>query len=102
MCGLAERVSWRGKERVGALAEGCSGLAGRRRERGNVLWYEGMGEVWPNSSAKCSVRSSSACSGMLGSMLRLERGYASSIALRRGERLRPALRGEAGLRGAEW
>lgn len=60
-----------------------------------------MGETPPKSSENRSERSSSACSGMLGSMAKPlhETGYDSSMALLRGLLRRPLLNGEAGLRG---
>jgi len=63
-----------------------------------------MGEVCERLSGSLSDRSSSACSGILGSIARplQETGYDSSIAVRRGLRLRPALSGEAGRRGFVW
>lgn len=96
VCGLTALCSDRACS-VGALALGCSGLAGRLLERGKVLLYEGMGERLERSS----VKSSSACSGILGSIAKplQDTGYDSSIALRRGLLRRPELRGEAGRRG---
>lgn len=94
--GLMARVN-----NVGALALACRGLVGRLLKRGNVLLaYDGDGcaPQWsgPNSS--------SACSGMFGSRLKVlhegEVGYASSIADRIGLLRRPWFpSGDAGLRG---
>ena len=99
-CGLIARMSVRGPASEGALALAWRGLVGRRRERGNVLWYVGIGEICERPSGSLSERSSSACSGIFGSIARplQETGYDSSMAIRRGLLLRPELSGEAGRR----
>lgn len=102
VCGLSDLKSdlWL---RLGALALKCSGLVGRRLDRGNVLWYAGIGDKFETSSAS-SERSSSACSGMFGSIASPlhDTGYDSSIALLSGLLLRPELKGDAGRLGAVW
>jgi len=86
----------------GALALWCSGLVGRRRVRGKVFGYEGVAGNGDRSPSAES--SSSACSGMFGSMFNPLHdgvpGYDSSIAERSGLRLLPACNGDDGLRGA--
>lgn len=75
---------------VGALALECRGLVGRLLDRGKVLLvYDGQG-----CAPHCSgPNSSSACSGMFGSKLKLlhdgEPGYESSMPVRRGLLRRP-------------